>query len=198
MKARSNQPATQAAASSNATPTQSYAPSVPITIYRELAAELDATRALLENVHAENQQLQQQNQQLRHEIDRLVQSALNLRSYTESTVPIVSMPASAVSFSGVSAAGTTAPAAEFESVAAQLRSNSVSESASDSAFDSVGSPISEDLIASTQVADLPQSLTSESKPKGLGGLWLTLTVIAIVIGAFGAGFFLVKPLLQNR
>jgi uncharacterized phage infection (PIP) family protein YhgE len=183
MKSRSNQ---SSAAQNPAVPAQpnSYAPSVPISIYRELAAELDATRALLETVHTENQQLKQQNQQLRQEIDRLVQSALNLRSYSESSLPITdSTPAPALAPSPASAVPTpSTSAAEFESVAAQLRGNAAAETP----------------IASTQVADLPQSLTSETKLRGLSGLWLTLTVIAIVIGAFGAGFFMVKPLLQNR
>ena len=180
MKPRSNQSST---AQNSAAPAQSasYSPSVPIPIYRELAVELDATRALLETVHTENQQLKQQNQQLRQEIDRLVQSALNLRSYSESSAPIAES-ISAPDPSPVAAPAAPTSTAEFESVAAQLRGNSTSEPP----------------IASTQVADLPQSLSSGTKPRGVGGLWLTLTVIAIVFSAFGAGFFMVKPLLQNR
>ncbi|WP_088893036.1 hypothetical protein [Leptolyngbya ohadii] len=174
MKARSNRTSvTQNPVPQNPTASAqtSYAPSVPISIYRELAAELDATRALLETVHTENQQLKQQNHQLREEINRLVQSALNLRSYTEPSYPPTE--------------SSESPAAieEFEAVAAQLRSNAAPEP---------GIP----TIA--QPTDLTLTLTSETKPRALGGLWLTLTVIAIVIGAFGAGFFMVKPLLHNN
>lgn len=179
MKARSNPSSvTQNPATQNPTaPTQtSYAPSVPISLYRELAAELDATRALLETVHTENQQLQQQNHQLRAEINRLVQSALNLRSYTESSY----VPESPSSPTPIEAPTSIE---EFEAVAAQLRSNAAPEPT---------------IPTIAQPDTLTISLTPETKPRTLGGLWLTLTVIAIVIGAFGAGFFMVKPLLQNR
>lgn len=183
MKSRPNQSPT---AQTPAAPVQSapYSPSVPIPIYRELAAELDATRALLEAVHTENQQLKQQNQQLRQEIDRLVQSALNLRSYSESSLPRADFTAGATQAAHYQVANSQVSdyQSDYQSVAAQLRGNSAPEP----------------IHASTQVADLPQSLSSESKPKTMGGLWLTLTVIAIVISAFGAGFFMVKPLLQNR
>lgn len=177
MKSRSNPSQT---AQTPAAPPASYAPSVPISVYRELAAELDATRAILETVHTENQQLKLQNQQLRQEVDRMVQSALNLRSYTESS-PVISQ-------------AIAPPAAEsesvYESVAAQLRT-----AAPEIAIDPQPPAA---VIASTQVADLPPSLILEEKSRPFGGLWMMVIVVAVVIGAFGAGFFMVKPLLQNR
>jgi len=52
-----------------------YSPSVPISLYRELAAELQAARSLVENLSAQNQYLVQQNQQLRQEITDFVRLA---------------------------------------------------------------------------------------------------------------------------
>ena len=60
-------------------------PSVPLTVYRELAAELQATQAMLDSLHAQNQQLSRENQNLSHqnqqllsEVHNVVNSALSL------------------------------------------------------------------------------------------------------------------------
>lgn len=50
----------------------SYCPSVPISLYRELAEELQATQAQLKVYQAQNQQLVQQNQQLRREATQIL------------------------------------------------------------------------------------------------------------------------------
>jgi hypothetical protein len=50
-------------------------PAVPISVYRELAAELQATQAMLDSVHAQNQHLRQQNHQLQHDVEGILQSA---------------------------------------------------------------------------------------------------------------------------
>ncbi|NES69357.1 MAG: DUF3450 domain-containing protein, partial [Okeania sp. SIO2D1] len=62
----------------------SYCPSVPISVYRELAAELQVTQAQLEALKAENQQLTKQNQQLCSEVGKVLQSAQNLKRVVNS------------------------------------------------------------------------------------------------------------------
>ena len=178
MNSRSNLDSATQSSKSSAQATSNQAASVPISVYRELAAELQATQAMLDTVHAKNQQLAQQNQQLRYEIDRFVQSALHLRqvaepasSFSQSVSQSVSQPVAAPE-----------PEPEFEDMAAKLRgANPV---------------ISEELF--TEEPDRPQQISKTAKPKDLGGIWLTLTVIAIIFTAFGAGFLVVKPLLPSR
>lgn len=55
-------------------------PTVPMSIYRELAGELQATKQQLDEAKQENQSLHQQNQSLRREIRKLVQSVQNLEA----------------------------------------------------------------------------------------------------------------------
>jgi hypothetical protein len=58
-----------------ATASAKRSPAVPISVYRELAAELQATQAMLDSVHAQNQHLRQQNQQLQYDVEGILQSA---------------------------------------------------------------------------------------------------------------------------
>lgn len=55
-----------------------YAPSVPMSVYRELAAELRANKAVIDSLNSRNQQLLQQNQFLKQEIHNVVQATLTL------------------------------------------------------------------------------------------------------------------------
>ena len=49
-----------------------------MSVYRELASELRATKAVIDSLNSRNQQLLQQNQFLKQEIHNVVQSALSL------------------------------------------------------------------------------------------------------------------------
>ena len=49
-------------------------PSVPLSVYRELVKELQATQARAESLEAQNQQLVKSNRQLRQEIEGVVRS----------------------------------------------------------------------------------------------------------------------------
>jgi hypothetical protein len=71
----------------NKPPTPRYSPSVPVYVYRELVAELQAVQAKLDVVTNHNQKLSQENQQLRQEINKLVQSCLELQNLVDSSAP---------------------------------------------------------------------------------------------------------------
>ena len=58
-----------------------YAPSVPMSVYRELAAELRANKAVIDSLNSRNQQLLDQNQRLKQEIHNVVQATLNLGQF---------------------------------------------------------------------------------------------------------------------
>jgi hypothetical protein len=70
-----------------------YRASVPISVYRELASELQATEAQLNALKAQNQQLLQHNQRLRQKAIELFVSAQQLQqlatSYNEQGKPLV-------------------------------------------------------------------------------------------------------------
>lgn len=56
-------------------PQKSPTASVPISVYRELSAELQATQAMLDSLHGQNQNLRKQNLHLQQEVDSIVQAA---------------------------------------------------------------------------------------------------------------------------
>jgi cobalamin biosynthesis Mg chelatase CobN len=67
------------------TTTQNYSPSVPLSVYRELAAELQAAQAKINALTAQNQQIVQENQLLRQEIAKAVQSVLHLQNLLDAS-----------------------------------------------------------------------------------------------------------------
>jgi hypothetical protein len=68
-------------------PSSRYSPSVPVSVYRELVAELQAVQAKLDVVTNHNHKLSQENQQLRQEINKLIQSCLQLQKLLDSSAP---------------------------------------------------------------------------------------------------------------
>ncbi len=153
--------------------------SVPIPVYRELAAELQATRVMLETLNTKNQQLSHQNQQLRQEVERVVQLGLNLRHWVE-VAPVAEPVKPAEPIHPSRPLPSPESTAEATAIAAKLRDSML---ISDELFTEEGLPLSR----------------PEAKPaKSLNGLWLTLTVLLIILTAFGAGFLLMKPFLSNR
>ncbi|MGC1395516.1 MAG: hypothetical protein WA828_14635, partial [Coleofasciculaceae cyanobacterium] len=61
-----------------------YSPSVPITVYRELAAELQAAQTTIDSLRSQNQQLVKQNQQLQQQVEKVVHSAQHLQQIVSS------------------------------------------------------------------------------------------------------------------
>ncbi|MBE9179681.1 hypothetical protein IQ268_14020 [Oculatella sp. LEGE 06141] len=165
-----------------------YSPSVPISVYRELAAELQASKAMLDSLNAQNQQLIRQNQHMRQEIERVVQTAMSLRQFSESaqvsTNPSV---VEAVSTPAPKRLEVTRPSSDDVTdaarVAARLRSPEPS--------------LTDELF--TEQGEKPFRVEPKTNAaKDMGGWWLTITILLIVITAFGAGFLVVRPLLPGQ
>ena len=181
----------------------SYAPSVPISLYREVTAELQAAQAMLDSLKTHNQQLVQQNQQLRREVETVVQVSQQLQqvvnsaqSLTQTGIP--QMPSVKFNFSSVEPP-TPAPATS--------RINStVPQPPQTVAFpfplpEPQVPPIPETLPAKlfTEVPETPYRVKSQSKTASdLNGLWLAIAIFLIVIAAFGAGYLVVRPLLKGK
>lgn len=165
---------------SNQTPGQP-SPSVPISVYRELAAELQATRGMVDSLNSKNQDLTLQNQKLRQEIHRFAQSAIALQSLVAPTQLPVNSPKAAQHPQPADRHPSWEDAAAAAAIAAKLRAND---------------PTSSYEELQTGLQELPH-LPQEKKPRNLGGLWLTLTIVVIMVTAFGAGFLVVRPLLPT-
>lgn len=195
------------------------APSVPISVYRELATELRATQAMVDSLTQQNQQLNQQNQVLRQEMIRFADSAARLKQAIEVSQPQAIEPESIVR------PVTTSLGIEGPAMAATYPIEEPSTSLPERLSESVGEGVSSLASQFTQMVKpkakkaakmppkrpqpAPQRLYTEEridasrpgqlsqKSTDLSGLWLAATILLIVISAFGAGFLIMKPLLNN-
>ncbi len=248
-----------------------------MSVYRELAAELRANKAVIDSLNSRNEQLLKQNQRLKQEIHHVVQAALTLgqaagvarpagkdglydraNSGTQSSSNQSSSTQSSSnqsSFSNQDSPDSLAKLVRFQSekqTAERQKSakNSNLDAATDEALivyeplivpiqsaspkvtrSQVPKPISENHSAersskrqtfkSTKNANrqpqagsqfsavLPKLFTEKSgdyrssalersDEKEIGGIWLALSIVLIIMTAFGAGFLIMKPLLNER
>ena len=78
---------TSTASNNYSQPPTNYPPSVPLYVYRELTAELEAIQSKLDVVTNHNQKLAQENQQLRQEITKVIESCLELQRLVDASAP---------------------------------------------------------------------------------------------------------------
>ncbi|MEG4113697.1 MULTISPECIES: hypothetical protein [unclassified Microcoleus] len=182
----------------------SYSPSVPISLYREVTAELQAAQAMVDSLKTHNQQLVQQNQQLRREVETVVQVSQQLQQVVNSaqSVTQTGMPQMpSVKFNFSIEPPPPAPATS--------RTNStVPQPPQTVAFpfplpepEPKGSPMPQPLPEKlfTEVPETPYRVISQpKKTSDLSGLWLAIAIFLIVIAAFGAGYLVVRPLLMKK
>ena len=189
-----------------------YSPSIPISLYREVTAELQSAQAMLDSLKTHNQQLLQQNQELRREVETVVQASVYLQQAVNS--------AQSVSQTGMP---QMPPVNRFNLSVASPRLASLPLQANYSVPDEptpaaqtvafpfpIGEPeptaptapampekLSEKLF--TEVPETPYRLrTQPKKSSDLSGLWLAIAIFLIVIAAFGAGYIVVRPLLIKK
>lgn len=154
-------------------PPPTKSPSVPISLYREVASELQNTRTSLQSLKTQNQELIQKNQQLRLEIERVVQSALHLRQLAD--VPWMEQDlAPAIATGEINVAPTANPLA-----------NSVL-------------PLAAPLTTHTEQEAKPHGVTPGEAANEISTWWLIMVIGIIILSAFGTGFLIVRPLLPSR
>ncbi|MEL6603076.1 MAG: hypothetical protein AAFP20_07605 [Cyanobacteria bacterium J06614_10] len=279
------------AESAQSAPTN-YAPSVPMSVYRELAAELRANKAVIDSLNSRNQQLIQQNQRLKQEIHNVVQAALNLGQYagvarpanqenfpnavapdtlaklvraqknSQSDEPKDSQrdPFSTAQATTIHEAAAIPPSAAPDSAAkpiafqpmvqnplqtplqnpvqnarpvqptgtpprkraprpirsaAKAAPNATAQKPSAKAAKATRQPAAADAakrkaqlslpvnqplpkLFTEQTGEYRSSVLETGEEKEIGGIWLALSIILIIVTAFGAGFLIMKPLLNDR
>jgi cobalamin biosynthesis Mg chelatase CobN len=173
----------QNAKAASSTSSNSYAPSVPISLYREIVTELQVTKTTMESLKAQNQQLSQQNQQLRIEIERVVQSALRLRQAADAQQQAFSVSESDVAQSNLELHVEQPPVPPVP--ASPSRPAAKAEK-----------PAPEKLF--TEQSAQPRRTAQLERSSETSSWWLVLVVCLIVVTAFGVGFVIVRPLLPSR
>ncbi len=196
----------QSTRSADAVPSQSApqpSPAVPLSVYRELAAELQATQAMLDSLHAQNQHLRQQNVQLHQEVGVVLQSAQKMQQL----VGIVNEP-----YGGV---GGAAPKPPSRAVRSSPQSPLMGALGGDFLKGDGGRrgdgprPDPKDRTAplnpgqgrqwfSSQEEPLPRPTLGQTQSRELSGWWLMALVLFIVVSAFGTGFLIVRPFLSTN
>lgn len=168
-------------------PAVTRSPSVPISVYREVASELQSTQTSLNSLKGQNDDLVQRNQQLRLEIERVVQSALYLRQLADTNLQTGDLTADSFSSS----------VAEIQStpeMAQSIHSNHGTATPSKKVLRRLtGLP---SKLFTGQPSQPP--LTQQGEVKEIGAWWLILVIGMIIVTAFGTGFLIVRPLLPSR
>jgi FtsZ-binding cell division protein ZapB len=182
----------------------SYSPSVPISLYREVTAELQAAQAMVDSLKTHNQQLVQQNQQLRREVETVVQVSQQLQQVVNSaqSVSQTGMPQMpSVKFNFSIEPPPPAPATSRTNSAVPQPPQTVAFPFPLPEAEPTGSPMPEKLPDKlfTEVPETPYRVISKpKKTSDLSGLWLAIAIFLIVIAAFGAGYLVVRPLLMKK
>ncbi len=159
------------------------APSVPLSVYRELAAQLQAAEALSNALNAQNQQLLRQNHQLQQEFEKAVESALYWRQEMNaqkiSNRPLTNVEVAHRRSLPKSPPGKTPIGSE----------GSLPWRTKQTAF------------RSPQIIEQEQGRYRRHLPKAvaeISGWSLAIAILLIMVTAFGAGYFMMRPLVQRR
>ena len=249
----------QANAVSKPTTSQSsgYQASVPVTVYRELAAELQSAQAKLSFFSLQNEQLTKQNHMLLQEFEIIAQSTDRVQAIlTQSNLPDAKLsevlagmraasqinpapsrsnpqpqgrppaskprpidkPATQANPRKASVQQTTNAIQEAISRARQLATDSAPQPFSepvngenlyyDSSFASFDTPTSiptqtpkvlPKLEIREEISSRPlrtESMEESKESAGLSGWLLAVTIVAIVLTSFGAGYLLMRPFVK--
>ncbi len=182
-----------------------YSPSVPISLYREVTAELQSAQAMLDSLKTHNQQLLQQNQELRREVETVVQASVYLQqavnsaqSVTQTGMPQMP-PVNRFNLSAASPRLASLPLQANHPVPEEPTPapQTVAFPFSIAEPEPTAPAIPEKLF--TEIPETPYRLrTQPKKASDLSGLWLAIAIFLIVIAAFGAGYLVVRPLLMKK
>ncbi|MEH2065369.1 MAG: hypothetical protein V7K50_24440 [Nostoc sp.] len=190
--------------SNSPTPTtQAYPPSVPLSVYRELSTELQAAQARLNALTTQNQHLAQENQLLRQEITKVVESFSRLQNFVDShTTPSYHQATQASDNVQSAAKQPVKPARQPQKVSRSRQPvpKAPPEKSRRQDFSTpvmeMNFPIPETVFIEEQ--QISYYSTTEPDAKGLSGWWLVITMLLIMLTAFSAGYFIVRPLFEHQ
>ncbi|MEO0397095.1 MAG: hypothetical protein AAF243_14070 [Cyanobacteria bacterium P01_A01_bin.137] len=170
----------------------SYSPSVPVSVYRELAAELQATKAMVDSLSAQNTHLNNQNHLLRQNIHQMVQVALQLGHHAG-----VAHPAEAeMTFS---TQPTHQPLDLHPHPQSERHVQPIAPLENEPRVPQRPKPKAALSKVFTEHTGENRRYSLESSASGsLSTLWLIVSIAIIILTAFGAGFLIMRPLIGDR
>ena len=199
-------------------PPTNYPPSVPLYVYRELTAELQAIQSKLDVVTNHNQKLAQENQQLRQEITKVIESCLELQRLVDASAPsspvapqlnkevksLTQLQATInnnheVTYTNkpkvTAAPPRQEPKPQKKAVIKNTHSQNHHQGAAVSGTDINATGSQKVFIEEKKVRF---SRPTMSNTKELSGWNLLITIVLIMITGFAAGYVVVRPLFQNH
>lgn len=161
-----------------------YSPSVPLSVYKELAAQLQVTEARLNSLNAENYALAKQNQQLRQEIEKAVKSVIRLQQIVDSAAPYNR---------NTHHADKRSPARSTP-----RRKKAVRPPVTD--IPPIPPKQSGTVLPHLHTEQEDGKYRRRPSPDAseVNGWGLAIAILLIIISAFGAGYLIVGPLRSNR
>lgn len=173
------------------TPTTSYkasSSSVPLTVYRELAVELQAAQTTINTLTVQNQQLAHENQLLKQEMKKAVESVLHLQNLIDS------FPQASYN-----------PAPQFIPRPSQP-TRTINQPRPSRQFHQPSPVIAEEMEIFT---DEPETVfieeqevsyyhSNEPSPSDVTGRRLIIAMLLIILFGFCAGYFIVRPYFQQN
>ncbi len=190
---------------------QGYSASVPLSVYRDLAAQLQAMQATLNSLSMQNRQLTQENQLLRQEITKAVQSVMQLQKLADPLTSYNPDLHTSTNFNSDNRLATEPREANRrENFSGNPHQKKVSRphiSNSSARKKPLPNkplrpeptpdyfPTSEPVyIEEQEVRYYPNS--KKETPEGSGWM-LVIAIVLIILTAFGAGYLVVRPLLEH-
>ena len=171
--------------------------SVPLSVYRELVAELQAAQAKLDTLAERNQQLAQENQEFRQEISKAVNTVLQLQNFIDSQQQNREYQKPHIEYHQPSRPQVQQRSEKPRRVMRSPHKKKVSRPRPPVVPPQVEIPHSmpeQILVEEQEVRYYRQRQPQTSE---VSGWFLALAIVLIVFTAFGAGYFIVRPLLKN-
>ncbi len=181
---------------------QAYSASVPLSVYRELAAELQATQVTIHQLNQQNEHLAQENNVLRQEIAKTINAVLHLQNAANSSANV---------------AYNSSPLPSFDRGAVEINQKQYAPQKRQHPRQQVApkpvkrhshrSPVAPQVTE--YIEPLPEPIfieeeqvsyyyDDESKNSQVSGWWLIFAIVFIIVMGFGAGYVVVRPLLENH
>lgn len=186
-------------------PANYSSPSVPISVYKQLAGELNVVKTEVIALKSENQQLRSNNQKLQNQVHQVIQAAEHLKQMVNRydfgaetyQVRVQSVPPQPQQ--------TMPPAPQPQLPAAPVTPQpqapqAVSQSQNGTA-QYAPSPTMQPADRPKQLATVPPksgTASAEEVESGVNGWVIVIAAIVIILTAFGAGYMVVLPLLNNN
>lgn len=191
-------------------PANYSSPSVPISVYKQLAGELNVAKNEISALKTENQQLRSNNQKLQNQVLQVIQAGEHLKqmvnrydfgaeSYQIAPSEPADPPKEIAPDFPAPQLPESSPQPQYVAppmatkVSPQRKSQNPQRQASPTQSPKSAKPVQ---VATISASSAPTM--AEEADGGVNGWIIFLAAIAIVCTAFGAGYMVVLPLLNNN